>query len=69
MAKGPDWNDIHRTNPGAVRDALTESDIPFDEPPREHSTNGARGRRKRQVHEKLNGQGQETERTLPPPGS
>jgi hypothetical protein len=29
MAKGPDWNDIHRTNPGAVRDALTEPDIPF----------------------------------------
>jgi hypothetical protein len=29
MAKGPDWNDVHRVNPGAVRDALTEPDIPF----------------------------------------
>jgi hypothetical protein len=33
MAKQPDWNDAHRTNPGAVRDALTEPDIPFDDPP------------------------------------
>jgi hypothetical protein len=49
MAKGPDWNDVHRANPGAVRDALTEPDIPFDDPPPEHSTNGARGRRKKQV--------------------
>jgi len=31
MAKGPDWNDVHRANPGAVRDALTEPDIPFDD--------------------------------------
>jgi hypothetical protein len=30
MAKGPDWNDVHRANPGAVRDALTEPDIPFE---------------------------------------
>ena len=49
MAKGPDWNDVHLANPGAVRDALTEPDIPFDEPQPEHSTNGARGRRKKQV--------------------
>jgi hypothetical protein len=33
MAKGPDWNDVHRANPGAVRDALTEPDIPFDDAP------------------------------------
>ena len=33
MAKGPDWNDAHRANPGAVRDALTEPDIPFDDAP------------------------------------
>jgi hypothetical protein len=33
MAKGPDWNDVHRANPGAVRDALTEPDIPFDNAP------------------------------------
>jgi Protein of unknown function (DUF3987) len=33
MAKGPDWNDIHRENPGAVRDALTEPDISFDDAP------------------------------------
>ena len=31
MANGPDWNDVHRANPGAVRDALTEPDIPFDD--------------------------------------
>jgi hypothetical protein len=31
MAKGPDWNDVHRASPGAVRDALTEPDIPFTE--------------------------------------
>jgi hypothetical protein len=30
MAKGADWNDIHRTNPGAVRDALIEPDISFE---------------------------------------
>jgi hypothetical protein len=33
MAKGPDWNDVHRATPGAVRDALTEPDIPFDDAP------------------------------------
>jgi hypothetical protein len=33
MTKGPDWNDAHRANPGAVRDALTELDIPFDDAP------------------------------------
>jgi hypothetical protein len=33
MAKGPDWNDVHRANLGAVRDALTEPDIPFDDAP------------------------------------
>jgi hypothetical protein len=33
MAKGPDWNDVHRANPGAVRDALTEPDILFDDAP------------------------------------
>src|SRR2546429_9550087 len=47
MAKG--WNDVHHATPGAVCDALTEPDIPFDEQPPEHSTNGARGRRKKQV--------------------
>jgi hypothetical protein len=36
MAKGPDWNDVHRANPGAVRDALTEPDIPFDHQPKAH---------------------------------
>lgn len=35
MAKGPDWNDVHRANPGAVRDALAEPDIPFDDQPKE----------------------------------
>jgi hypothetical protein len=30
MAKGPDWNDVHRARPGAIRDALTEPDIPFN---------------------------------------
>ena len=30
MAKGPDWNDVHLANPGALRDALTEPDIPFE---------------------------------------
>ena len=49
MAKGPDWNDLHRTNPGAVRDALTERDIPFDDAPPAHSTNGARKLREKQV--------------------
>jgi putative DNA primase/helicase len=33
MAKEPDWNDLHRANPGAVRDALTEPDVPFDDAP------------------------------------
>jgi hypothetical protein len=33
MAKGPDWNDLHRANPGAVRDAMTEPDIPLDAQP------------------------------------
>jgi AAA domain len=33
MAKGPDWNDVHRANPGDVRDALTEPDVPFDDAP------------------------------------
>jgi putative DNA primase/helicase len=33
MAKGPDWNDLHRANPGAVRDAMTEPDIRFDDAP------------------------------------
>lgn len=33
MAKGPDWNDLHRMNPGSIRDAMAELDIPFDEPP------------------------------------
>jgi RecA-family ATPase len=33
MAKGPDWNDLHRTNPGAVRAALIEPDIPFADAP------------------------------------
>ena len=33
MAKGPDWNDVHCATPGAVRDALTEPDIPFDDAP------------------------------------
>jgi hypothetical protein len=33
MAKAPDWNDVHRANPGALRDALTEQDIPFDDAP------------------------------------
>jgi hypothetical protein len=32
MAKGPDWNDEHRANPGAIRDAMAEPDIPFDKP-------------------------------------
>jgi hypothetical protein len=32
MKKNPDWNDEHRTNPGAIRDALTEPDIPINEP-------------------------------------
>jgi hypothetical protein len=32
MAKGPDWNDEHRANPGAIRDAMAEPDIPFDDP-------------------------------------
>jgi RecA-family ATPase len=32
MAKGPDWNDEHRTNPGAIRDAMIEPDIPFNDP-------------------------------------
>jgi Family of unknown function (DUF5906) len=30
MAKGPDWNDVHRANLGALRDALTEPDIAFE---------------------------------------
>jgi putative DNA primase/helicase len=30
MVKGPDWNDFHRANPGAIRDAMVEEDIPFD---------------------------------------
>jgi hypothetical protein len=34
MAKGPDWNDLHRANPGAVRDAMTEPDIRFDDAPK-----------------------------------
>ena len=33
MAKGPDWNDVHRATPGAVCDALTEPDISFDDAP------------------------------------
>jgi AAA domain len=34
MAKGaPDWNDIHCTNTGAIRDAMIEPDIPFDDAP------------------------------------
>jgi AAA domain len=33
MAKGSDWNDVHRANLVAVRDALTEPDIPFDDAP------------------------------------
>src|ERR1700730_7965151 len=40
MAKGPDWNDQHRTNPGAVRDAMTEPDIPFDDAPSRPDGNG-----------------------------
>ena len=40
MAKGPDWNDVHRANPGAVRDALTEPDIPFDDAPAAQPDNG-----------------------------
>jgi putative DNA primase/helicase len=40
MAKGPDWNDVHRANPGAVRDALTEPDIPFDDAPAAPRGNG-----------------------------
>jgi hypothetical protein len=42
MAKGPDWNDLHRTNPGGVRDALTEPDIPFEteEAPKASRGNG-----------------------------
>ena len=30
MAKRPDWNDVHRENPGAIRGALTEPDVPFE---------------------------------------
>ena len=41
MAKGPDWNDVHRATPGAVRDALTEPDIPFDDAPAAQQGNGA----------------------------
>jgi hypothetical protein len=41
MAKGPDWNDVHRANPGAVRDALTEPDIPFDDAPLAHGNGQA----------------------------
>ena len=40
MAKGPDWNDVHRANPGAIRDALTEPDIPFDDVPRSNGHTG-----------------------------
>jgi hypothetical protein len=40
MAKGPDWNDVHRANPGAVRDALAEPDIPFDDAPLAQPGNG-----------------------------
>jgi hypothetical protein len=43
MAKEPDWNDVHRANPGAVRDALTEPDIPFDEPAPKTNGEAARG--------------------------
>jgi hypothetical protein len=31
MAKGPDWNDLHCANPGAIRDAMDEPDILFDD--------------------------------------
>ena len=40
MAEGPDWNDVHRANPGAVRDALAEPDIPFDDAPLAQPGNG-----------------------------
>src|SRR5437660_8911449 len=42
MAKGPDWNDLHRTNPGGVRDALTEPDVPIgtEEAPKASRGNG-----------------------------
>jgi hypothetical protein len=40
MAKNPDWNDVHRANPGAVRDALTEPDIPFDDAPTSQPNGG-----------------------------
>lgn len=35
MAKGRDWNDLHRENPGAIRDAMIDpaNDIPFGHPP------------------------------------
>jgi AAA domain len=33
MAKGPDWNDIHRAIPGAIRDAMVEPDIRFHDAP------------------------------------
>ncbi|MFZ3325660.1 MAG: AAA family ATPase [Methylocella sp.] len=42
MAKGPDWNDVHCANPGAVRDALTEPDIPFDAAPAAQTNGDAR---------------------------
>jgi hypothetical protein len=31
MAKGLDWNDLHCANPGAIRDAMAEPDILFDD--------------------------------------
>jgi AAA domain len=40
MAKGPDWNDEHRTNPGAIRDAMIEPDISFDDPQEKYNGNG-----------------------------
>ena len=41
MAKRPDWNDVHRATPGAVRGALTEPDIPFDDARAAQQGNGA----------------------------
>jgi hypothetical protein len=52
MAKGPDWNDIHRTNPGAVRGALTEPDIPFGDEPAAQPNGEAHSAKEESGHSK-----------------
>lgn len=46
MAKGPDWNDIHRANPGAIRDAMIEPDIQFHDAPNSEAREEATERRR-----------------------